>query len=392
MLALYSRHRRGVWCIIHCKTYLEICHATTLATFAFNVTRISSPIRWTCKRARGPRKAATFVPFLPYSPQPSTGFHQVATCIPAHKFRIIIARVLTAVYRYSRADLLRILRLVPRQLQTWEKAGLVTTGEDYSFFDLVQIKKVRDLCAQRVRPAVIRQSLDAMQKQVAGMENPLLEAGAYRSGRRVAFRHQGRLLEPIAGQFMLDFSSAESKVVTSPPRNGPELVVTDVADLFARGITLEENPSTQSEAITTYLKVLEMDPIHAAAHINLGTLYYNRQEYALAERHYRSAIEIDPRYALAYFDLGNVLDETGRVEEAINTYKTAIQLAPTYADAHYNIALAYEKIREPRKALQHWRAYVKLDTTGPWTVHAKHQIQRILQSDGLKLVHSRKAN
>jgi len=155
---------------------------------------------------------------------------------------------------------------------------------------------------------------------------------------------------------------------------------------------LEEDPSTQSEAITTYLKVLEMDPMHAAAHINLGTLYYNRQEYGLAERHYRSAIQIDPRYALAYFDLGNVLDETGRVGEAINTYKIAIQLAPTYADAHYNIALAYEKIREPRKALQHWRAYVKLDTTGPWTVHAKHQIQRILQGDSLKLVHSRKAN
>ncbi len=116
---------------------------------------------------------------------------------------------------------------------------------------------------------------------------------------------------------MFDFLSEERKVVTSPPRTGPELVVTDVADLFARGIMLEENPSTQSEAIAVYLKVLDMDPMHAAAHINLGTLYYNRQEYALAERHYRSAIQIDPRYALAYFDLGNVLDETGRVEEAI---------------------------------------------------------------------------
>ena len=30
----------------------------------------------------------------------------------------------------------------------------------------------------KVRPAVIRQSLEAMRKQVAGMENPLLEAGA----------------------------------------------------------------------------------------------------------------------------------------------------------------------------------------------------------------------
>ena len=294
-------------------------------------------------------------------------------------------------YRYSRADLLRILRLTPRQLQAWEKAALITAGESYSFFDLLQVKKVRDLCAERVRPAVIRQSLEAMQKQVAGMENPLLEAGAYQSGHRVAFRHQGRLLEPIAGQFMFDFASQE-KVVTSPPRTGPELVVTDVAELFARGITLEESPATQDEAIAVYSKVLDMDPTHAAAHINLGTLHYNRQEYSLAERHYRSAIQIDPRYALAYFDLGNVLDETGRVQEAIATYRTAIQLAPTYADAHYNLALAYEKVREPRKALQHWRTYVKLDTAGPWAVHAKHQIQRILEADSLKLVYARKAN
>ena len=295
-------------------------------------------------------------------------------------------------YRYSRTDLQRILRLSPRQLQTWEKAGLVSASEDYSFFDLVQIKKVRDLCAQRVRPAVIRQSLQAMQKQVAGMENPLLEASTYQSGQRVAFRHQGRLLEPIAGQFMFDFSAEENKVVSGPRKAGPELVISDVAELFARGIKLEENPSTQNEAIGVYLKVLADDPAHAAAHINLGTLYYNRQDYTLAERHYRAAIQIDPRYALAHFDLGNVLDETGRVHLAIDTYKIAIQLAPTYADAHYNIALAYEKIREPRKALQHWRAYVKLDTVGPWTVHAKHQIQRILQADTLKLVPSRRAN
>jgi len=73
------------------------------------------------------------------------------------------------VYRYNRADLVRILRLTARQLAAWEKAGLVAAAESYSFFDLLQIKKVRDLCARKVRPAVIRQSLEAMQKQVAGM-------------------------------------------------------------------------------------------------------------------------------------------------------------------------------------------------------------------------------
>jgi len=74
------------------------------------------------------------------------------------------------------------------------------------------------------------------------------------------------------------------------------------------------------------------------------------------------------------------------VNEAIQAYKTALQLAPTYADAHYNVALAFEKMKEPRKALRHWRAYVKLDTSGPWAVHARNQIKRIIQADGLKLV------
>ena len=292
---------------------------------------------------------------------------------------------------YSRADLLRILHVTPRQLANWERSGLITPCQSYSFSDLLEIKKIRDLCAMSVRPNVIRESLDAMRKQAAGIEKPLLEAGAWSTRKhRVAFRHQGKLLEPIAGQFLMDFSERE-KVVTSTPVPRPEPTPRDheVSALFARGIALEENPSTQAEAMTAYHKVLELEPGHAAAHINLGTLYYNRQEFGLAERHYRSAIESDPRYALAYFDLGNVLDETGRVQEAVQTYKVAIQLAPTYADAHYNLALAYEKMREPRKALKHWQAYVRLDTSGPWSVHARSQIKRILQADGLKLVPKR---
>ena len=318
----------------------------------------------------------------------STHFHlHTRSCLPDNE----PARFVNTVYRYTRTDLLRILRISARQLAGWEKAGLVAAGDTYSFFDLLQIKKVRDLCAHKVRPAVIRESLAAMQKQAAGMANPLVEAAAFTAGRRVAFRHDGKVLEPIAGQFMFDFAPRD-RVMSSaaiPIRQTQPAPARDATSLFAQGIALEEDPNTHAQAIEAYQAVLALDPEHAAAHINLGTLYYNRQEFALAEKHYRHAIEADARYSLAYFDLGNVLDETGRVQEAISTYKTALQLAPTYADAHYNLALAYEKVREPRKALKHWQAYVKLDTAGPWSVHARSQIKRILQADALKLVHSR---
>ena len=97
---------------------------------------------------------------------------------------------------YRRSDVLRILRITARQLVQWQKAGLVADSEHYSFFDLLQLKKVRDLRAKRVRSAVIRESLQAMLKQVAGMENPLVEAGTFSSGGRIAFRHAGTAMEP----------------------------------------------------------------------------------------------------------------------------------------------------------------------------------------------------
>jgi len=289
---------------------------------------------------------------------------------------------------FHRADVLRILHITPRQLSGWQRAGLVAVGESFTFFDLLQLKKVRDLREQKVRPAVIRESLRAMQEAVSGMENPLLEAGAFRVGSRVAFRHDGKALDPIKGQFVMDFE--ETGNVVFEERSVRSIASpSTAAEFFNRGVALEDDPASHDQAIETYHKVLQLDPNFAPAHINLGTLHYNGQDYEKAEYHYRKAIECDPRYALAYFDLGNVLDETARIPEAIQAYKTALQLAPTYADAHYNIALAYERTREPRRALIHWRAYSKLDVSGPWSIHAKNQIRRILDGEKLRVVFRR---
>ena len=92
--------------------------------------------------------------------------------------------------QYGRADVLRILRISAKQLVGWQRAGIAPQSDAFTFTDLVQLRAIRDLRAKRVRPAVIRESLVAMQKQVAGMENPLIEASAFSLGSRVAYRHQ----------------------------------------------------------------------------------------------------------------------------------------------------------------------------------------------------------
>jgi tetratricopeptide (TPR) repeat protein len=155
-------------------------------------------------------------------------------------------------------------------------------------------------------------------------------------------------------------------------------------DLLAQGIN-HESSGNMAAAEIAYKKLLETDPKNTSAHVNLGTIYYNRHQLNQAEKHYRSALYSDPNYALAYFDLGNVLDETNRREEAIEAYQAAIRLNPTYADAHYNLALAYQRCCMSADALRHWRAYKAMDQSGPWHDEAVKQIAVLAPAASLQI-------
>ena len=74
---------------------------------------------------------------------------------------------------YSRQDVLRILQIGSRQLQGWERAGIVPQQQSYSFQDLGQLRILRALREEDVSVASIRHSIVAM-KAVAGMANPLM--------------------------------------------------------------------------------------------------------------------------------------------------------------------------------------------------------------------------
>ena len=117
---------------------------------------------------------------------------------------------------YSRQDVLRILDISPRQLQGWERAGLISPRQQYSFQDLGQLRTVRSLREEEVSAACIRDSIMAM-KAVAGMANPLLEATLVRTGTRLAFRHHGAMMDPIRRQLLFDFERYEREWGGSGP-------------------------------------------------------------------------------------------------------------------------------------------------------------------------------
>lgn len=303
--------------------------------------------------------------------------------------------------RYTRQDVLRILHLRTRQLVAWEQEGLIPTiaqDEQYSFEHLSRLRALREMRSKRMSARSIRAQVDAMQK-VAGMRNPLVETSVVRRGTRIAFRHGGALVDAMTQQMAFDFAVAAQPVV-----HGRHLQVVGagfgracaltggaadaalVQDMFVRAVQLEESAATLDDAVVLYEEILTIRQDHAPACINLGTIFYNRRDFARAEEMYRRATEADPNYALAFFDLGNVLDEMQRLSDAIDAYQKAITLVPGYADAHYNLALAFERQGERRRALRHWTSYVRLDPIGPWAAHARAQARKILALEKLRIV------
>ena len=289
--------------------------------------------------------------------------------------------------RYGREDVLRILQVPSRKLATWQRAGLVSSSKDFSFEQLVQLRKLRDLTATRISVRSIRTSVDAMQK-VSGMANPLLESVAVRQGSRLAFRQWGALVDPVTRQMAFDFDVAPCKGMAVVRVRGaaPARLNSEAQEMFIRAVRLEDRVETLVEAKQMYGAILDVQPTHAAAAINLGTIFYNERDFHSAESYYRRATESDPEYALAFFDLGNVLDELQRLPDAIAAYERALTLVPQYADAHYNLALAYERCAEPRRALRHWTMYARLDPAGPWASHARGQAKKILGGERLAIV------
>jgi tetratricopeptide (TPR) repeat protein len=273
----------------------------------------------------------------------------------------------------------------------WERAGLISPNEHYSFEALGRLRTLRDLQATtRISAKSIRASVDAMQR-VAGMRNPLSEATAVRRGSRLSFRHGGALMDPLTQQLAFDFDTSPERQLCVVRAGGDAQArqAAEVQELFLQAVQMEENPATTPQAMEIYQAILAMRPQHAPALINLGTIHYNLREYQQAEQLYRQATVADPDYALAFFDLGNVLDELQRMAEATVAYQKAVSLVPQYADAHYNLALSYERQGQRRRALRHWLAYVRLDPVGPWANHAKDQARKILNTEKLSIVSRR---
>jgi tetratricopeptide (TPR) repeat protein len=232
----------------------------------------------------------------------------------------------------------------------------------FSFQDLVLLRTAKGLSDANVPPRRIAKALKALASRLPS-ERPLSAMRVLIDGDRVTVRDSHSTWEPESGQTVLDFSLRELGENIAPlARDSVHRALRATSsseDLFQTALESEQ-VGASGDAEAAYRKVLEADPGHVAARINLGRLRHVARALEEAERLYRQALEIEPTHPTARFNLGVVLEDRGATAEAIEAYREAVRLDPRIADVHFNLARLYQQAGDQQAALRHFSRFKAL--------------------------------
>jgi tetratricopeptide (TPR) repeat protein len=275
--------------------------------------------------------------------------------------------------RFSPENVQRILGLTAKQLDYWDRLRLVSPQKErenrfYDFRDLIGLRTVKQLVEEGVPANRLRRALSALREKLVQVQAPLTELRILSDGKDVVVERHGARLEPLSGQFVLNFETRDlgEKVRVIAERNADEWL--------ALALEYEADKKTRTEAMEAYDSVLCVDPTKIDALLNCGTLHYEDGNVDKAAEYFARAISLQPDSALAHFNLGSVLEEMGDLDLARKHLRQAVRLDPNYPDAQYNLAYVCEKLGAFAEARERWVEYLKLDPVGPWSDYARQRL------------------
>jgi len=119
------------------------------------------------------------------------------------------------------------------------------------------------------------------------------------------------------------------------------------------------------EAVASLERALQLNPLSAEAHNNLGGAWQRKGRFDDAIREHQEALRLDPRLVDGQYNLGVAYQASGRGADARAAFEAALRLNPGYAAAHYNLASVLQSEGRIDDAIEHFREACRLDP-GNW--------------------------
>ena len=100
-----------------------------------------------------------------------------------------------------------------------------------------------------------------------------------------------------------------------------------VPDAYCNLGIIESQKGNTTKAFDCFTTSLKHDPRHTEAHYNLGNLYFDANDFRLAQIHYELAAEVDPSFPNVYFNLALVQainNELAAAVSALTKYQALV--------------------------------------------------------------------
>lgn len=312
---------------------------------------------------------------------------------------------------YTPAMLAELVKAPVNVVRKWRRLGLlqpVHVVHQLEYFDIAEVYSARrlvELLASGLSPEKIAADLRLLSQYLHDGDRPLSQLAVILHGKELLLR-QGEGLIDKGGQYRIDFEA-----LRAPGQdNGGSLLAVDEIDGDAlhypsfgafpgrqlstvegtlyerdpdawRKIMIEHAAHWEDEgdflaAVEVYRAVsLAMGP-DAEICFRMAEMLYLIGELAGARERYYVAIELEERFIEARASLGCVLMEMQQTALAAEAFRGALSLHPDYPDVHYHLGRCLDLLGDSSTAERHWRRFVELAPSSPWTEEAKKRLQR----------------
>ena len=93
----------------------------------------------------------------------------------------------------------------------------------------------------------------------------------------------------------------------------------------------------------------------------------------------KKAVTIDPKLGQAHLQLGILYSERNDYAQAIGAYQKAIEVTPQLSEAHYRLGVAYQRTGDQAKAQQEFLTHQQVEKTEAASVERqRREVQQFL--------------
>lgn len=320
---------------------------------------------------------------------------------------------------YTPAMLSKLLDVPVSRIRAWERAGLIRPVRRvhrlpyFDFQEVTSARRLSELLAAGVARSEIEDSLRKLEAILGDVERPLAQLSLLERDSRVIFRDDRGLLHAATGQRMFEFDPdaatdsdaidfgeddtdiADGDTVAIVPF--PSLIAfpdSDVfdddldtnfaksnatvggAEWFDRGCQLMAEGRAEGAVHAFRMSLMDF-PGDPEASFHLAEALYLQGNVTGALERYYTAVEQERYYVEAWTQIACLHAELGEFETALSTFDVALDLHADFPDAHWHKANVLHQLDRLDEAVEHWDAYLRFDSRGPWAENARQRSDEV---------------